>query len=108
MEAQFWIDSWDEGGHKTSFHRRDIHPYVQQFTPAESLTGKRVLVPLCGKTNDLMWYREYAEHVIGVELVEKAILQFFEEQGLSYTRREDRRFTWFESERLTMICGDYF
>jgi len=27
MEAQFWIDSWDMGGAKTSFHRRDIHQF---------------------------------------------------------------------------------
>ncbi len=28
MQPEFWQKSWQEGGTKTSFHRRDIHPYV--------------------------------------------------------------------------------
>jgi thiopurine S-methyltransferase len=104
MEAEFWFDSWDRGGHCTSFHRSDIHPFLARHTPASRYAEARVLVPLCGKTNDLLYYRETASHVVGVELVEKAILQFFEENSLPYTRSGNR----FEAERLTLLCGDFF
>lgn len=104
MEAQFWIDSWNIGGTKTSFHRRDIHPYLFKHLPPVTLQGKRVLVPLCGKTLDLLYFRDYADHVIGVELVEKAVQQFFAEQQIPYVQRGNR----YESARLTLICGDFF
>lgn len=104
MEAQFWIESWDLGGVKTSFHRRDIHPYVVKHFPPAVLRGKCILVPLCGKAVDMAYFRQYADQVIGVELVEKAVQQFFIEQNLPYTQHGNR----FEAERLTIICGDFF
>ena len=105
MEPTFWIESWERGGTCTSFHRRDFHPYVIKYATPEFLYGKRVLVPLSGKTNDLLWFREYAEHVTGVELVEKAIHQFFEDQELNYTQTEPQRY---ESENLTMLNMNIF
>jgi thiopurine S-methyltransferase len=104
MEAQFWIDSWHIGGSKTSFHRRDIHPYLSKHLPPATLQGKRVLVPLCGKTLDLLYFRDHAAHVIGVELVETAVQQFFAEHNLPFVKRGNR----YEAERLTLICGDFF
>ncbi|MCE7986492.1 MAG: thiopurine S-methyltransferase [Caldilinea sp. CFX5] len=104
MEAQFWIDSWHIGGAKTSFHRRDIHPYLYKHLPPATLQGKRVLAPLCGKTLDLLYFRDHAAHVIGVELVEMAVQQFFAEHDLPFVQRGNR----YEAERLTLICGDFF
>src|SRR5262245_48847256 len=104
MEAEFWFDSWDRGGYHTSFHRRDVHPFVEAHTSAERFAGARVLVPLCGKTNDLLHYRRFASHVIGVELVEKAVLQFFAENQIAYERVGDR----FEADGLTLLCADFF
>lgn len=104
MEAQFWIDSWHIGGAKTSFHRRDIHPYLLKHFPPATLAGKRVLVPLCGKTLDLLYFREHAAQVIGVELVEMAVQQFFAEHDLPFVQWGNR----YEAQRLTLICGDFF
>lgn len=104
MEAQFWVESWQAGGAKTSFHRRDIHPYLLKHFPPAMLQGKRILVPLCGKTVDMAYFRQYADAVIGVELVEEAVRQFFAEQTLSYQQVGNR----FSTERLPLICGDFF
>ncbi|MGF1522723.1 MAG: hypothetical protein ACFBSF_10465 [Leptolyngbyaceae cyanobacterium] len=105
MRAEFWLNSWDLGGSKTSFHRQDIHPYATRYASAEFLKGKRVLVPLCGKDNALMWFREHAAHVVGIEFAEKAIHQFFREQNLPYLKTPGRRY---EAERLTIINRDIF
>ena len=105
MHADFWLESWDVGGTKTSFHRKDIHPYARTYTPPSFLKGKRALMPLCGKDTTLVWFREHAAHVVGIELAQKAIHQFFEEQDLSYTKTEDGRY---ESDGLTIINRDIF
>ena len=104
MEPQFWIDSWAKGGSCTSFHRHDIHPYVIKYATPEFLAGKHVLVPLCGKTKDMLWFRQHAEHVVGIELAETAVQQFFAENSLPFERRGNR----FEAERLTIFCHDMF
>ncbi|MEZ4294715.1 MAG: hypothetical protein R3B70_07040 [Polyangiaceae bacterium] len=104
MEPQFWLDSWKLGGSKTSFHRRDIHPYALTYLPPAKLAGKRVLVPLCGKTLDMAYFREHAAHVIGVEIAEDAIFQFFAEQHIPVVREDHR----FEARRLTILCKSFF
>lgn len=105
MNPEFWLQSWQVGGTKTSFHRRDIHPYVKMFSPGYFLRGQRVLVPLCGKDNALMWYRDRAEHVIGVELSATAIEQFFEENNLTYRKIACDRY---EAEGITLFNRNIF
>lgn len=92
MEASFWIKSWEHGGFYTSFHRKDIHPYVLEYMTPEEIENKNILVPLCGKTVDMLYLAQYANKVIGVELVEEAILQFFSENNLSYQKIDDETF----------------
>ena len=105
MKPEFWLESWNLGGVKTSFHRRDVHPYVQIYTPDYFLRGKRVLVPLCGKDNALMWYRDHADHVIGIELSDKAIEQFFQEHNLSYQKTNDGRY---QADGITIFNRNIF
>lgn len=89
MQPAFWRESWQLEGTKTSFHRPDIHPYVLDYAPPPFLAGKRVFVPLAGKTNDLDYFRRHADYTVGVELVEKPIRQFFEEHDLLYATEGD-------------------
>lgn len=92
MEASFWIKSWELGGFYTSFHRKDIHPYVLEYMTPEEIENKNILVPLCGKTVDMLYLAQFAQKVIGVELVEEAILQFFSENNLSYQKVDDETY----------------
>lgn len=105
MEAKFWHESWEIGGSKTSFHRLDIHPYVQKYANPDRLKGKNVFVPLAGKTNDLTWLRSHADHVIGVELVEQPIHEFFTENKLPYKNHGQGRF---ETEKMTFFNRNLF
>lgn len=104
MEASFWFKSWDLGGFYTSFHRRDIHPYVLQYMSPEEIEGKNILVPLCGKTVDMMYLSQFANRVIGVELVEKAIIQFFEENNLKYEQTDEETYI---SGNITLLKTDF-
>ncbi|ADB42454.1 thiopurine S-methyltransferase [Spirosoma linguale] len=104
MEKAFWMNSWELEGPYTSFHRKDIHPYLIKHLPPFSLEGKSVFVPLCGKSVDMIYFSHFANRVIGVEIVEKAVLQFFSENQLTYRRIGDR----FISGNITIFCCDLF
>ena len=104
MEKNFWVESWEQGGFKTSFHKPDVHAYILKHLPPDKLKNKRVLVPLCGKSVDLIYFKKHAAHVVGVEFVDEAIHQFFEEQELPYTKSGNSYF----SEKLTMIKANFF
>jgi thiopurine S-methyltransferase len=68
-----------------------------------------VLVPLCGKSLDLCWLAAQGHTVIGVELAERAILDFFAEQGLTFDRRDGVLPAYAARDLpLTIHHGDYF
>ena len=72
MHAEFWQARWARS--EIGFHLPEVNPYLQQYWPALGLPeGARVLVPLCGKSLDLVWLVEQGHAVIGVELAERAV-----------------------------------
>lgn len=72
--------------------------------------GSHVLVPLCGKTPDLLWLESRQLDVTGVELSPLAAKAFFSENGLWYSvSRKDGFQVYSGSDRkITIYCGDYF
>ncbi|WP_027483372.1 thiopurine S-methyltransferase [Deinococcus pimensis] len=104
MDLEFWQESWARGGSATSFHRPDVHPFLETYLPPETLHGRRVLVPLCGKTNDLRYLARHARDVVGVEAVERAVEQFFIEHPGKVTRTGD---VW-RSDNLVILQRDFF
>jgi thiopurine S-methyltransferase len=104
MEASFWIKSWELGGFYTSFHRKDIHPYVLQYLQPEEIEGKNILIPLCGKSVDMLYLAQYAQKVIGVELVEDAIIQFFKENNLPFQKLDN---VTYKSGNIMLMCCDF-
>ena len=46
---------------------------------------KTVLVPLCGKSQDLIHLHSLGHNVIGVEWIEQACLEFFSENNIEYS-----------------------
>jgi len=81
MRVNFWIKAWNEGN--IGFHLTDKHPALEKFWPSLE-AGASVLVPLCGKSQDLLWLEESGLDVIGVEFVESAVLDFFRENSLDW------------------------
>ncbi|MFD1142717.1 thiopurine S-methyltransferase [Larkinella insperata] len=102
MEKQVWADSW--GRSNTRFHRQDVHPYVLKHLTPFALMEKSILVPLCGRSLDLVYFSQFAERVVGVEQNESIILQFFAENQLAYEKVGER----YISNNLTIFCKDLF
>jgi thiopurine S-methyltransferase len=70
--------------------------------------GAPVFVPLCGKSLDMLWLREQGHAVLGVELSEKAVSAFFEENGIPAEVQRDRSFSVYSGEGLRLLSGDFF
>ena len=67
MDADFWLQRWREG--RTAFHQNRVMPLLEKHWPALGLKpGRRVFVPLAGKSLDMLWLAAQGQRVLGVEL----------------------------------------
>jgi len=103
--AEDWLDRWEHG--RTGWHETGGNRGLRAHWQAD--TG-RVLVPLCGKTPDLVWLAERGHVVAGIELAEKAVQEFFAEQSLSHVSSNSAHFDVYTCNELpiTLFCGNYF
>jgi thiopurine S-methyltransferase len=107
MEPEFWHKRWS--ANQIGFHSPDVNPYLQRFWPQLGLAqGSRVLVPLCGKSLDLLWLAHQGYSVLGVELSEKAATDFFLEHQLEPSVSEEGAFKVFRAAGIEIRCGDFF
>lgn len=107
MEPEFWHKRWSSN--QIGFHLPEVNPYLQRFWPSLGLEqGSRVLVPLCGKSLDLLWLAHHGHSVLGVELSEKATADFFLEHQLEPSVSEEGAFKVFSAGNIEIRCGDFF
>ncbi|MBD9461614.1 thiopurine S-methyltransferase [Pseudomonas sp. Pdm06] len=107
MEPEFWHKRWSSN--QIGFHLPEVNPYLQHFWPQLGLErGSRVLVPLCGKSLDLLWLAHQGYSVLGVELSEKAATDFFLEHQLEPSVSEEGVFKVFRAADIEIRCGDFF
>ncbi|NMX66727.1 thiopurine S-methyltransferase [Pseudomonas sp. WS 5111] len=107
MESTFWHDRWARN--QIGFHLPEVNPYLQRHWPGLGLVGgARVLVPLCGKSLDLMWLAQQGCQVLGVELSEKAVEEFFQEQCLAAQVSQRGSFKVYQAGTIELWCGDFF
>lgn len=99
MEAEFWRARWQE--RKIGFHEGKPNAFLERHI--DHLAG-RVFVPLCGKTEDLAFLASRGHPVIGVELVETAVQEFFAEHNITPTVDDNV----YRAGAITIIAGDYF
>lgn len=89
MEAEYWLQRWRDG--RTGWHRDAVMPLLEQHWPALDVArGSRVLVPLCGKTLDMLWLAQQGLRVLGVDVSPIAIESFLADNHLhAHTRSAD-------------------
>ena len=102
--TESWLERWREG--RIGWHEERGNASLRKHWHA---SGKRVLVPLCGKTVDMLWLEEQGNSVVGVELSDIAARAFFEENALPYTVLAGRLPAYTGEDRdITIYCGDLF
>jgi len=71
-----WESRWQEG--RIGFHLPEVNSYLlRYFDKLLTQDTESVFVPLCGKTLDLPWLARRTKKVVGIELVHKAVQDFF-------------------------------
>ena len=107
MQPDFWHDRWRTS--QTGFHRRWVdNNLILHWSDLSVPKAARVLVPLCGKSLDLLWLRDRGHAVIGVELSDIALQSFFTENGVAARRRALPHFDLYEAQNLQCLRGDLF
>ena len=107
MKQDFWIEKWQNK--QTGFHKSFVHPLLQQFCNKLSLKkSDEIFVPLCGKSLDMIWLHEQGYKVIGVELSQLAVEQFFLENKLDFERHDSGEFSVYTHKNISIYQGDFF
>lgn len=105
MEPEFWLSRWQ--ANRIGFHEGLPNDFlVAQFAALGVAPGGRVFVPLCGKSQDMLWLRAQGYAVVGAELSPLAAAQFFAEAGLVPEVSQAGAFTAYETEGVRLLVGD--
>ena len=70
--------------------------------------GAYVLVPLCGKSLDMLWLAEHGFQVIGIEISELAVRDFFAENGLVHEINDRSGMLVYQGENIDICVTDFF
>ena len=107
MDKAFWLERWHN--HQTGFHRDRPLPLLAKYWPTLALpVGSRVLVPLAGKSLDMLWLAAQGHRVLGVEFSPLAVQQFLTENTLEATQHESPLGQHYIAGPIEVICGDVF
>ena len=87
MNPEFWQERWQNK--RIGFNQPEVNPLlIKYFRTLDLPASSRVFVPLCGKSIDMLWLIDQGYDVVGIELVESAVQEFFTEQDIAYTITE--------------------
>jgi len=106
-DNNYWLQRWQDNNIK--FNQNEVNSLlVKHFNYLQLPSGSKVLVPLCGKSIDMLWLARQGHQVLGIELSEIACESFFTEQGLDYQKTKLTHFTYYESDNIKLLSGDFF
>lgn len=99
-----WHQRWREG--RIGFHLPHVNPDLERWLPRLAPSPTRVLVPLCGKSLDLGFLAQQGHEVVGVELVEKAVREYFQEAGVPPSSDEEPGHPVYRAEGVELHVAD--
>ena len=103
--SENWIERWRDG--QIGFHEGDANTLLAHHVAR--LSGRhRVLVPLCGRSEDLAFLAAHGHAVLGVELAEQAVREFFDMHALTPSITSRGPFVEYSAGAITLLAGDFF
>ena len=107
MHPDFWQQRWADN--QIGFHQSAPTPLLlKHWSSLEVPAGATVFVPLAGKSLDMAWLASQGHRVLGVELSQLAIDQFFAEHGLAPDVEATRYGVHHRAGGIELIRGDAF
>ncbi|WGV99122.1 thiopurine S-methyltransferase [Vibrio sp. YMD68] len=107
-DPDFWHSKW--AANQIGFHLEDVNPLLIQYWPkTQPQRSDSVLVPLCGKSEDLVWLATRHDDVQGVELSNIAVRSFFAEHFYTPTVTTiSSQHQLYQFDELSIYNGDVF
>lgn len=107
MQQEFWLERWQQN--QIGFHSEEINLHLQTYWPELKIKPRsKVFVPMCGKSNDMLWLLAQGYEVIGVEVSPLAVQAFFAENRLKASKYQQGQFTVSAIDGLLIYCGNFF
>jgi len=107
MNSSFWHQRWEKN--EIGFHEDKPNPLlVKHFHELAVARGRRIFVPLCGKTLDISWLLSRGYRVAGAELSQLAIEQLFMELGMQPEITTVGNVEQWSANNLDIFVGDIF
>jgi len=107
MDESFWHQRWESND--IGFHKTEANSLLVKHFKALSLEkGRRVFLPLCGKTLDIAWLLSSGYRVVGAELSELAITQLFMDLEVEPRISEIDEVIHYNTEYIDIFVGDLF
>ena len=107
MDQQFWLDKWAQD--QIGFHEAQPHPCMLEFWPqVADDSHAAVFVPLCGKSNDMPWLAGRGHSIVGVEISDIAVRDFFDENGIASNESEKDGMRCTAGDEYDIYCADIF
>jgi len=107
-DPEFWHGKW--AANQIGFHLEDVNPLlIQYWNKTNPSYEDKVFVPLCGKSEDLVWLATKHEDVQGVELSNIAVRAFFAEHFYTpMVMPVNGQHELFQFDELSIYTGDFF
>lgn len=107
-DTDFWVRRWKEN--RIGFHKDEVQPLLEAWWDrvAAGRSGERVLVPLCGKTHDMVWLGHRGHPVVGIDVSDVAARAFFGEHGLEFRAEEAPPFVRYVGGGVEFWVGNVF
>ena len=107
MDAEFWHRRWQNN--EIAFHEGKANGLlVSYFEEQFGQRGRRVFLPMCGKTRDIGWLMSKGYRVAGAELSKTAIEQLFGDLAIEPDRSEVGDLMMYSAEGIDIFVGDIF
>ena len=102
-ENHFWKNIWKRN--HIPFHLTQVHPLLKKYFPLfKAAWNQSILLPLSGKTLDILYLKRQKLKVIGVEISKKAVEDFKRENKLKMKRKGSHYYT----HHLNIWQDDFF
>jgi len=107
VDPEFWHERWARG--EIGFHQSEFNAHMQEYMQLLGIaSGANILVPLCGKSRDMLWLKYQGFRVTGIEISQKAIGDFFAENDLVPEVDSFSDALRYRSDGLEIWCANFF
>jgi thiopurine S-methyltransferase len=108
IDNNYWLERWSN--QDTPFNQKEPNQFlVKHLEKIKYKAGDICFVPLCGSSIDMLYLQSKGFDIIGVELSEQAIIEFFKSNKIPFTKSQTvNNLDCYCSENIKILCGDIF